>query len=62
MSAKFSPGAAIMGIVFVVLGIMFLLDDQGVIRLRPMLVIPILLIALGFGILAGVVQTEKSTR
>lgn len=61
MNAQFSAGAAIMGIVFVVLGILFMLDDQDVIRLRPMLVIPILLIALGIGVLAGIVRPEKQS-
>ena len=61
MNAKMSPGAAIVGVVFVVLGVMFLMDDQDVIRLRPMLVIPILLITLGLGVLAGMIRPEKQS-
>ncbi len=59
MNGHFSPGSALMGIVFIALGIMFLLDDQDVIRIRPMLVVPILLIALGLGVLASIVQPER---
>ncbi len=59
MNGRFSPGAALMGIVFIALGVMFLLDDQDVIRIRPMLVVPILLIALGLGVLASIVQPER---
>lgn len=61
MNVRFSPGAAIVGLVFVVLGFMFLLDDQDVIRLRPMLVIPILLMALGVGVLAGMIRPPQRT-
>ncbi|MGA7673323.1 MAG: hypothetical protein WBW04_23100 [Nitrolancea sp.] len=61
MNTRMSPGAAIVGVVFIVLGVMFLMDDQDVIRLRPMLVIPILLIALGLGVLAGMIRPEKQS-
>ncbi len=61
MNRHFSPGAALIGLVFIALGLMFLMDEQNVIRIRPMLVIPIVLIALGLGVLAGIAQPERES-
>lgn len=51
MNDRFSPGTAIVGFVFIVLGMLFLLDEYDVIRLPAVVVIPILLIGLGVGLL-----------
>lgn len=46
--------ALVSGLVFVALGIMFLLEAVGVYEMAPSTLWPILLIALGFGVLSGI--------
>lgn len=46
--------ALISGLVFVALGVMFLLEALGLFELAPTTLWPLLLIALGIGVLAGV--------
>ncbi len=43
-----------LGVAFIAAGVLFLLDRLEVISLRPSVVLPILLIALGVGILLGI--------
>lgn len=43
-----------LGVAFIAAGVLFLLDRLEVISLRPSVVLPIFLIALGVGILLGV--------
>ncbi len=62
MNEHFRPGTAIVGFVFIALGILFLLDDQDVIRIRPMLILPILLIGLGLGVLASITESGRHRR
>lgn len=57
---RFHPGAIIYGIVFIVLGTLFLLDDRDVLDLDATVVIPILLIGLGLGVVAGAWQRTGS--
>jgi hypothetical protein len=59
MNGQFSPGSAIVGLVFIALGTLFLLDEYDVVRLRPALVLPVLLIGLGLGLLAGVLEPRR---
>jgi hypothetical protein len=59
MNERFSPGSAIVGLVFIALGTLFLLDEYDVVRLRPALVLPILLVGLGLGLLAGVREPRR---
>jgi hypothetical protein len=44
-------GALIAGVVFIALGVVFLLDTLGVIDLRAAILFPVLLIAVGVAIL-----------
>jgi hypothetical protein len=48
-------GSMIAGIFFIIMGVVFLLDQLGVIDLRPGLVWPLLLIGFGVAVLAGAV-------
>jgi hypothetical protein len=50
---RFSMSALVFGLVFIALGTLFLLDELDVFDLNPVYVIPILLIGLGIGIIAG---------
>ena len=45
--------ALLSGLAFVVLGVLFLLEDLEVLDIRAAFVIPIVLIVLGVGLLAG---------
>lgn len=47
--------ALLAGVVFVVLGALFLLEDLDVLELRAAFVLPIVLIVLGVAVLAGTV-------
>lgn len=62
MSDRVNPGAAIVGLVFVVLGAYFLLDELDVVRVRPILILPILLIGLGLGLLANASEPSRRMR
>jgi hypothetical protein len=59
MNTHFSYGTAVVGLVFIAFGVLFLLDDQDIVRVRPMLVIPLLLIGLGVGLIARIVQPSR---
>ena len=59
MNEHFRPGTALVGLVFIALGIIFLLDDLDVLRLRPMLILPVLLIGLGLGVLASILEPAR---
>jgi hypothetical protein len=41
------PGPLVAGLVFIALGVLLLLEELGVLELRPGVLLPILLIALG---------------
>ncbi len=62
MNGRFSPGSAIVGLIFIALGAYFLLDELDVVRVRPVIVLPIMLIGLGLGLLAGVRETTGRAR
>ena len=62
MSEHFSPGTAVVGLVFVALGTVFLLDQLDVVRARPTVILPILLIGLGVGLLVGVMEPSRNAR
>lgn len=53
--SQFNVGAAISGLVFIVTGVMFLLDEVGTIVLRGEIVVPAVLIALGVAAVLGAV-------
>ncbi len=46
--------AAVGGIIFIALGIMFLLEALGLYTLAPSTLWPVLLLSLGIGVLAGI--------
>ncbi|MDA0365185.1 MAG: DUF5668 domain-containing protein [Chloroflexi bacterium] len=50
MNSHFSPGGAISGIVFIVLGALFFLDATDVVELQLDLLLPIAVIALGLAV------------
>lgn len=58
--AGFHRGSLIAGIFFIIMGVVFLLDQLDVIDLRPGLVWPLLLIGFGVGVLAGAVGHSRS--
>jgi hypothetical protein len=62
MNDQFSPGTALAGLVFVVLGTLFLLNEMDVVRIRPALVLPMLLIGLGISVLFSIVQPRRPSR
>lgn len=61
MSEQFSPGTAVVGLLFIALGTLFLLDELDVLHLRPALVLPILLIGLGVGVLVSILRPERQS-
>ncbi len=50
---EFNITSLVAGIVFIVLGVLFLLDRLGVLTLSAQYVWPIILVALGFAIIFG---------
>jgi hypothetical protein len=50
---RFSMSAVVFGLVFLVLGGLFMLDALEVIDLDPVYILPALLIGLGIGVIAG---------
>jgi uncharacterized membrane protein YfcA len=57
--AGFHRGSLIAGIFFIIMGVVFLLDQLDVIDLRPGLAWPLLLIGFGVGVLAGAVGHSR---
>ncbi|MGE3857310.1 MAG: hypothetical protein AB7G21_10195 [Dehalococcoidia bacterium] len=53
--SRFNVGAALSGLVFIVTGVMFLLDEVGTIVLRAEIVLPMVVIALGVAAVLGAV-------
>lgn len=52
---SFSPGGAVAGIIFLVLGVLFFLDAVDVVTLRLDVLLPVALIALGFALVLGAI-------
>ena len=59
MNEQFHPGSAIVGLVFIALGAFFLLDEFDVVRMRPALILPILLIGLGLGLVVSITDPSR---
>ncbi|GMU41342.1 MAG: hypothetical protein AMXMBFR23_22080 [Chloroflexota bacterium] len=57
----FHPGAALTGLVFIVLGVLFMLDAVDVAEWRYDLLLPGVLIALGVAAIAGAVLRSRET-
>ena len=49
----FHPTAAFIGLIFIVLGVVFLLDQLDVIALQARYIVPAMVIGLGLAIMAG---------
>jgi hypothetical protein len=62
MNSRFSPGTALTGILFVVLGVLFFLDAIDAIRLRLDVLLPIGVIALGVAVLLGAIWDHRGER
>ncbi len=60
MNEQFHPGTAIVGVVFIALGTFFLLDEFDVVRMRPGLILPILLIGLGLGLVVSIIGPSRT--
>ena len=56
MTRDYSLTAAVIGLLFVALGALFLLDAVEAIQLRAGVVLPLVLIGAGLGVLAGAVR------
>ena len=54
--------AIVSGLIFVGLGIMFLLEALEVYEIAPALLWPVLLIALGIGVLSGIGSDDPSSQ
>lgn len=52
-TTTYSRGAIVSGLVFIVLGVLFLLDHLDVWNFRPAYILPILLMGLGLAVLLG---------
>jgi hypothetical protein len=59
---RFDRGAMIAGSVFVVLGVLFLLDELNAIRLRAAYVLPVVLIVAGVVVLVGSLASGRTER
>lgn len=57
---RFSMSALVFGLVFIAIGTLFLLNELDVFDLDPVYIIPILLIGLGIGIIAGNRRTRPT--
>jgi hypothetical protein len=53
--SQFNLGAALAGLTFIVVGVLFLLDEVGTIVVRTEIVIPSVVIALGLAAVLGAV-------
>jgi hypothetical protein len=49
----FHPGSVVWGLIFILLGLLFLLDQLDVIDLRAAYILPIVLIVIGVAVLIG---------
>ncbi|HEX9410155.1 MAG TPA: DUF5668 domain-containing protein [Actinomycetota bacterium] len=59
MEARYNRSALVAGLVFVVLGVVFLLEQLDVFDLRPGYVWPVVLIAIGAAILASGIRSSR---
>lgn len=59
MERNFDAGAFLAGLVFAVLGVLFLLDTLDVARFRFEVVLPGILVALGVAVIAGAVMRSR---
>ena len=57
--ATWNRTALIAGFCFLLLGIVFLLDEMGVIALEPAYILPLILIVLGVAVVLGAVLTAR---
>jgi len=57
---NFDPGAFIAGLVFAVLGALFLVDALDVAQFRFEIVLPAIIIALGIAVIAGAALRSRS--
>jgi uncharacterized integral membrane protein len=56
---RFDVGALLAGLVFAVLGVLFLLDATDVARFRFEVVLPAILVALGVAVIAGTLIRDR---
>ena len=62
MSSRFSPGTALTGMVFIVLGVLFFLDAIDAIGLRLDVLLPIGVIVLGVAVLLGAMSEHRGAQ